>query len=126
MKYLLVFLGGGIGTVLRFSINVAFPRLFGMAFPYHTLFENVSGSFVMGLLAGYFAHKASDPQVSLFLMTGIIGGYTTFSTFSLDTLVLWGRHQYGAAGLYVALSVSASIGGLILGLLIMRAIFGPS
>ena len=121
MTYLLLFIGGGIGTVLRHSVNVALPRLFGAGFPYHTLFENVSGSLVMGLLAGYFAFRGEAPQdIRLFLTTGIIGGYTTFSAFSLDTVLLWERGQWSLATAYVAASVLASIFGLVLGLAIVR------
>lgn len=121
MTYVLVFLGGGIGSALRHGVNVAFARWFGTGFPFYTLFENVSGSLVMGLLAGYFAFKGGASQhVRLFLTTGIVGGYTTFSTFSLDAVLLWERHQHGLAALYVLTSVVASIGGLALGLATIR------
>jgi CrcB protein len=121
MAFLLVFLGGGIGAALRHGVNVAFSRWFGIGFPFHTLFENVSGSFVMGLLAGYFAFKSQPSQeMRLFLTTGILGGYTTFSAFSLDTVLLWERGQIALAGGYVLASVMASIGGLVLGLALVR------
>jgi CrcB protein len=121
MDYVLVFIGGGLGAVLRHSVNVWFCRLFGSGFPYHTLFENISGSLLMGLLAGYaaFRFNASHQQM-LFLMTGVLGGYTTFSAFSLDAVLLYERHQYAAAALYMALSVAGSILGLALGLLAAR------
>jgi CrcB protein len=119
--YLLVFVGGGIGAAIRHGINVAFARWFGTAFPWHTLFENVTGSLVMGLLAGYFAFRANASQeLRLFLTTGLLGGYTTFSAFSLDAMLLWERHHYGRALGYVAGSVLASLAGLSLGLLLMR------
>jgi CrcB protein len=119
--YLLVFLGGGIGTVLRHGVNVRFSRWFGASFPFHTLFENVSGSLVMGLLAGYFAFPGDASQdLRLFLTTGIIGGYTTFSAFSLDAMLLWERGEWGLAGVYVIASVAASLLGLVLGLAIVR------
>jgi CrcB protein len=122
MDYLLVFVGGGIGAALRHGVNVAFARWFGTDFPFHTLFENVSGSVVMGVLAGYFAFKAQIPQeLRLFLTTGILGGYTTFSTFSLDTTLLWERHQFLLAAGYVLASVVAAVGGLALGLLVTRS-----
>ncbi len=121
MTYLLLFIGGGIGTVLRHSVNVSFSRWFGTSFPFHTLFENVSGSLVMGLLAGYFAFRGHAPQdLRLFLTTGIIGGYTTFSAFSLDTVLLWERGQWTLAIVYVLASVLASIFGLVLGLATVR------
>lgn len=125
MTYLLVFLGGGIGAALRHGVNVAFTRWFGTGFPFHTVFENVSGSFVMGLLAGYFVLKGQeagqDPQhLRLFLTTGILGGYTTFSAFSLDAMLLWERGQIALAGAYVLVSVLASISALVIGLLLVR------
>ena len=89
MNYLLVFVGGGLGSTLRHLVNVITPRLLGAAFPYHTFIINISGSIVMGLIAGYLAFKggASQPW-RLFLMTGVLGGYTTFSAFSLDAALL--------------------------------------
>ena len=121
MAYLLVFLGGGIGAVMRHGVNVAFARWFGTGFSFHTLFENVTGSLCMGLLAGYFAFRGDASQhLRLFLTTGVLGGYTTFSAFSLDAVLLWERHQYGLAALYVGISVAASIGGLAVGLALVR------
>jgi fluoride exporter len=121
MGYLIVFLGGGIGAALRHGFNIAFARLLGTAFPYATLFENVSGSIVMGMLVAYFAFKSGIPHHwQLFLTTGILGGYTTFSTFSLDVALLYERGELGLAALYVALSVALSIGGLFAGLAVVR------
>ena len=122
MSYLLVFLGGGIGAALRHGCNVLFARALGTAFPYATLFENVLGSAVMGILVALFAFKTDVPQhMRLFLTTGILGGYTTFSTFSLDAAVLYERGDLGQAALYVLLSVALSIGGLFAGLALIRA-----
>lgn len=119
--YLLVFVGGGMGAALRHSINVAFARWFGIGFPFHTLFENVSGSIVMGLLASYFVMTPGSSQsLRLFLTTGILGGYTTFSAFSLDTVLLIERDQYGLAAIYVVASVLASVVGLALGVGLIR------
>ena len=119
--YLLVFVGGGIGAALRHGVNVALARWLGVSFPYHTLFENVSGSIVMGLLAGYFITAGGTSQsIRLLLTTGILGGYTTFSAFSLDTVLLIERDQYGLALIYVAASVLAAIGGLALGIQLIR------
>ena len=123
MGYLIVFLGGGLGAALRHGVNLAAARLLGTAFPYATLIENVTGSLVMGLLAAYFAFKAGAPQhLRLFLTTGILGGYTTFSTFSLDTAVLYERGEIGLAALYVLLSVVLSVGGLFAGLALVRSL----
>ncbi len=121
MGYLIVFLGGGIGASLRHGFNLAFARLLGTAFPYATLFENIGGSVVMGVLVAWFAFKGGIPQHwQLFLTTGILGGYTTFSTFSLDTALLYERGEIGLAAAYVLLSVALSIGGLFAGLVLVR------
>jgi CrcB protein len=123
MRYLIVFLGGGVGAALRHGVNVAAARLLGTAFPYATTIENVSGSLLMGLLAGYFAFRGGISQHwQLFLTTGILGGYTTFSTFSLDAALLYERGAFGLAALYVIVSVALSIGGLFAGLWFMRYI----
>jgi CrcB protein len=121
MGFLLVFIGGGVGAALRHGVNLALARLVGTAFPYATLFENITGSLVMGLLAGYFAFKGGASQHwRLFLTTGILGGYTTFSSFSLDTILLYERNQFALAALYVVLSVALSIVGLMIGLALVR------
>ncbi len=123
MGYLIVFLGGGVGAAMRHGFNLAFARLLGTAFPYATLFENVSGSIVMGLLVALFAFRGGVPQHwQLFLTTGILGGYTTFSTFSLDTALLYERGEVGMAALYVLLSVALSIGGLFAGLALVKSL----
>jgi CrcB protein len=93
----------------------------GTAFPYATLFENASGSIVMGMLVAVFAFRSGIPHHwQLFLTTGILGGYTTFSTFSLDVALLYERGQMGLAALYVMLSVVLSVGGLFAGLALVR------
>ena len=121
MGFLIVFLGGGIGAAMRHGVNLVSARLLGTAFPYATLFENVTGSLVMGVLAGYFAFKGDISQSwRLFLTTGILGGYTTFSAFSLDTALLYQRGELGLAALYVLASVALSIGGLFAGLALVR------
>ena len=121
MLYLIVFLGAGIGGALRHGVNVGAARLFGYGFPFGTLIVNVAGSFLMGLLAGYFAFKGDASQHwRLFLTTGILGGYTTFSTYSLDAALLYERGELGLAALYVAGSVALSIGGLFAGLALVR------
>src|SRR5258707_15406739 len=121
MNYVLVFIGGGLGSSLRHIINVVSPRLLGTAFPYHTFIINISGSIIMGLIAGYLAYKggASQPW-RLFLMTGVLGGYTTFSAFSLDAAMLYEKGELGLAALYVAGSVVLSIAGLFAGLALVR------
>ncbi|HEY7005386.1 MAG TPA: fluoride efflux transporter CrcB [Sphingomicrobium sp.] len=122
MLYLIVFIGAGIGGALRHGVNVAAARLFGLGFPYGTFIVNVAGSFVMGLLAGFFAYRAGIPQhVRLFLTTGILGGFTTFSTFSLDAAVLIERHAFGLAAGYVVGSVAAGLAALFFGLAVFRS-----
>lgn len=121
MGFLIVFLGGGLGAALRHGVNLACARVIGTAFPYATLFENVTGSFVMGLLAAYFAFKGDASQgLRLFLTTGILGGYTTFSAFSLDVGLHYERGELGLTALYILLSVGLSIGGLFAGLALVR------
>jgi len=123
MAYLLVFVGGGLGAMFRHFINTLSGRLLGTAFPYHTFFINVSGSIVMGLIAGYLAFKGDSSQsFRLFLMTGILGGYTTFSAFSLDAALLYERGAIWLAALYVFGSVALAIGGLFAGLALIRSI----
>jgi CrcB protein len=121
MAYLICFLGAGIGGALRHGVNVAAVRLLGIGFPYGTLTVNIVGSLVMGLLAGWFAHKA-DPGQSwrLFLTTGVLGGFTTFSAFSLDAALLYERGAIGMTALYVLASVGVSVVALFLGLFVVR------
>ncbi len=121
MGYLIVFLGGGIGAALRHGVNLLSARLFGLSFPFGTLFENITGSLVMGLLAAYFALKGDASQHwRLFLTTGILGGYTTFSAFSLEVALLYERGELGLASLYVLASVILSVAGLFAGLWLVR------
>ena len=120
-SYLLVFIGGGLGSTLRHVVNIVCPRLFGTNFPYHTFIINITGSTIMGLIAGYLAFKGDAAQSwRLFLMTGILGGYTTFSAFSLDAAVLYERGEIALALLYVLGSVVLSILGLFAGLALVR------
>ena len=121
MNYLIVFIGGGIGSMFRHGVNVLSARTLGTGFPWGTLTVNVTGSIVMGLLAGYFAFKGQAAQSwRLFMMTGILGGYTTFSAFSLDAILLYERGQVGLALAYIAASGAISIFGLLAGLLLIR------
>ena len=121
MSYLLVFFGGGLGATLRHLVNIFCARCIGTGFPWGTFIINISGSTVMGLIAGYLALKgeASQPW-RLFLMTGILGGYTTFSTFSLDAALLYERGELGLAAIYVIGSVVFAIAGLFAGLALIR------
>ncbi len=121
MLYLIVFLGAGIGGALRHGVNVGAARLFGFGFPFGTLIVNILGSFAMGLLAGYFAFRPGISQhMRLFLTTGLLGGFTTFSAFSLDAALLVERHAYALAFAYVAGSVIAGVIALFIGLGLFR------
>ncbi len=122
MGYAIVFLGGGLGAALRHGMNLGVARWLGTAFPYGTLVINVTGSLIMGLVAGYFAFRGDASQSwRLFLTTGILGGYTTFSAFSLDAALLYQRGEISAAAIYVVASVALSIGGLFAGLALARS-----
>src|ERR1700752_3393019 len=121
MSYLLVFVGGGLGATLRHLINLTCARCMGTGFPWGTFIINITGSTAMGLIAGYLAFKGQASQAwRLFLMTGILGGYTTFSAFSLDTALLYERGELGLAAAYVLGSVVLSIAGLFDGLALIR------
>ena len=121
MGFFIVFLGGGLGAALRHGINLGIARLLGGGFPYATFFINVSGSFAMGLMAAWFAFKGGAPQHwRLFLTTGVLGGYTTFSTFSLDAAFLYERDQFALMAAYVIGSVALGLIGLFAGLAIVR------
>lgn len=123
--YLLVFLGAGIGGALRHGVNVGCARVCGTAFPWGTFTVNVAGSFLMGAIAGWLAFKAGEgwsQPLRLFLTTGILGGFTTFSAFSLDTMLIWERGQSMTALGYVAASVVLSILSLAAGLALVRAL----
>ena len=121
MSYLLVFVGGGLGAALRHAVNTLCARLLGTHFPFGTFLINISGSLVMGLIAGYLAFKgqASQPW-RLFIMTGVLGGYTTFSAFSLDAALLYERGEIGLAVAYVLGSVALALAGLAAGLALVR------
>jgi fluoride exporter len=121
MNFVWVFLGGGLGSTLRYTINVVCARYLAAGFPWSTFIINVTGSTIMGLVAGYLAFKgeASQPW-RVFLMTGVLGGYTTFSAFSLDAAMLYERGEVAIAVAYALGSVVLAIAGLFAGLALMR------
>jgi CrcB protein len=126
MNYLIVFLGAGIGGAMRYGVNVAALRLVGAGFPWGTLAINVVGSLVMGLVAEYFALKSGlSQQWRLFLTTGLLGGFTTFSAFSLEVALLYERGEILAAGVYMLASAVLAVAGLFAGLYIIRALVAP-
>ena len=105
----------------RYLVGIGFGRLLGPKFPWGTLFINISGSLLIGLFAGLFATRWDLPQAArIFLTVGICGGYTTFSTFSLDAFYLIERGEVAAAGAYMVASVVLSVGALIAAMQIVR------
>lgn len=119
---LAVAIGGAIGSVARYGVGVGSTKLFGLAFPWGTLIINIVGSFLIGAFAESFALRWDAPQaVRVFLTVGICGGFTTFSTFSLDAYLLMERGELWPAAAYMAGSVALSVGALVAGLYLMRA-----
>lgn len=123
MGYLAVFIGGGIGAALRHGVNRAALAWLGPAFPYGTLIVNIVGGLAMGLLAELFLVKGGGSQEwRLFLVTGILGGFTTFSAFSLDAALMWERGDHAMLAAYVLGSVVLSIAALFAGMAAVRAL----
>lgn len=124
MSYLLVGLGGAIGAILRFATSQWFLRMGQTGFPAATLTVNVVGSLLIGLVIGYLSKTEVQWATSakLLIATGFCGGFTTFSAFSLDVVQLFERGAFGAAALYIGLSVLLSIGAAFCGIAIMRGI----
>ena len=121
---LVVFLGAGAGGVLRHTVNRLAPLVLPMTFPVATFFVNIVGCCAMGVLAGWFTFRgeASGQTLRLLLTTGLLGGFTTFSAFSLDAGLLWERGETGIMALYVLGSVSLSLVGVFGGLALIRAL----
>lgn len=122
----LVFVGGGFGSTLRYAVTLAALRLMGPGFPWGTFAVNVAGSAVMGGLAGFMLSRtpgAGSDALRLFFMTGILGGFTTFSAFSLDTVALWERGAPATAIVYAVASVLVSLAVLTLALVAARGWF---
>ena len=124
-SYLLVFLGAGLAGALRHGVGVACARACGTSFPWGILGVNIVGSFAMGVLAAWLALRGGEAwsgPARLLLATGFLGGFTTFSAFSLDALLLWERGEAGLAGAYVGASVVLSILAAYAGLCLGRAV----
>ena len=118
-----VALGGALGSAARHGVNVWSGRMFGMDFPWHTLIVNILGCFAMGIIIEVMALKLNvGSDVRAFLATGILGGFTTFSAFSLDFAFLVERKSYGLAGVYAAGSVILSLAAVFAGLHLVRAL----
>jgi CrcB protein len=122
MILLQIALGGALGAVLRYGSVQGAARLFSIGTPAGTVFVNLLGSFIMGLVAVWFLDRVGDAKAAPFVMTGLLGGFTTFSAFSLDALTLWEQGRQTVAMVYVMGSVCGAIFALFAGVLIMRAI----
>lgn len=120
--FLLVAAGGALGASSRYGVGLLIGRLLGNGFPYATVFVNIVGSFLMGLVIGWLARylPENSDNIRLFVGVGLLGGFTTFSSFSLDAITLFERGQLLALGAYVAGSVVISVLALLLGLSLMR------
>ncbi|MFN3469024.1 MAG: fluoride efflux transporter CrcB [Novosphingobium sp.] len=118
----IVALGGGVGAMLRFHAGRAVNALTGpnTVFPWGTFAINVAGSLAMGLLAGWLAREGGSESLRLLLSVGVLGGFTTFSAFSLETALLIERGLHGLAAVYALGSVIAGVAGLFIGLSLMR------
>ena len=126
MNLVLVFVGGGVGAVLRYLAGAAWLRTAGPAQPYiATAVVNVVGGFLMGMLVGWLALKgaAGAERWRVLLGIGVLGGFTTFSSFSLEAVGLLQRKAYGAAAGYIGASVALSLLALVLGLVLARRAF---
>lgn len=118
-----VAIGGAIGALARYGVSHAAFKIMGAGFPYGTLCVNVLGSVIMGLLIGVFAHFwQPSPHLKLMIVTGFLGAFTTFSTFSLDVISLYERGEFLSAAAYVAASLVLSVGGLLGALILVRGV----
>jgi CrcB protein len=124
-KLIFVALGGGAGALARYLVGTQTLRLWGPNWPYGTFTVNVLGGLLMGALVGYLAHRggADQERWRLLLGVGLLGGFTTFSSFSLETALMIEKRAYGTAAVYVGASVVVSIVALFAGLMIARRLF---
>ncbi len=128
-RLLLVALGGALGSMARYGVGLGAARLFpASTWPWGTLTVNVFGGLVMGLLVGWMGLRAGAGQesVRVFAAVGVLGGFTTFSAFSLETVLMIERREYGLAGAYVLLSVVLAVAALMAGLMLARRAFGDA
>ncbi|MGZ2456362.1 fluoride efflux transporter CrcB [Rhizobium sp. IY2] len=123
IQALLVAVGGAIGSLLRYYVGQWALRLMGPGFPWGTLAVNIVGCFVIGVFAELIARKFNaSVELRLLLITGFLGGFTTFSAFSLDAISLFERGEAVAGGVYIVASVGLSMAAVIAGLAVMRAL----
>lgn len=119
--WLSVAAGGALGAVLRHGVNIASAATWGTSFPFATMIVNILGSLILGVLTAIFAHYYNpSPEVKAFLVTGLLGAFTTFSTLSLDTITLFERGQYEYMALYILGSFTLGVGAFFLGLMTIR------
>ena len=117
--------GGAIGAGARYLVGILALRVFGPGFPWGTLTVNIAGSLFMGLAAQYMMDRADLPQAArLFIMTGILGGFTTFSAYALDIVALSERNMLGLAMIYAMASVAGSVAALLAGQALARTLMG--
>ena len=128
-RLLLVAIGGALGSMARYGVGLGAARLFpASTWPWGTLTVNVVGGLVMGLLVGWMGLRggAGQETVRVFAAVGLLGGFTTFSAFSLETALMIERREYGLAGAYVLLSVVLAVAALMAGLMLARRAFGDA
>jgi fluoride exporter len=119
---LLAAAGGALGSSARYMVTVGAGKILGMGFPWGTLIVNITGCFIMGLLVGLGAARLTiTDEARIFLMTGVLGGFTTFSAFSADFALLVERKNFGLAALYVTGSVALSLFAVFAGLYFIRS-----
>lgn len=127
-RFFLVAAGGALGSMARYGLGLTLGRVLpGAAWPWGTFAANLIGGLLMGLLAGWLAYRGQGGEsVRLFAAVGLLGGFTTFSAFSLETALMIQRRDWGVAGLYVAVSTVLAVAALFLGLMIARRAFGAA
>ncbi len=122
LQFILVGFGGAIGSMLRYGIGLLSLKFLGTSFPWGTLSVNILGSLCIGILFGALSQMQNfSESLKLFTMVGILGGFTTFSAFSLDTILLFERGQYVQAGLYIIGSIVLSLAATMVSLFLIRA-----
>ncbi|AJE45397.1 fluoride efflux transporter CrcB [Celeribacter indicus] len=117
-----VALGGALGASARYLTGLGMARLLGKSFPWGTLTVNFAGSFLMGVVVVVLAH-ANGNRFAPFLMTGVLGGFTTYSAFSLDALTIYERGEIALAAAYVVVTLVLALGGIALGLHAARSFY---
>ncbi len=126
MSFVLVFIGGGLGALLRYLMSLGVGSAWDGSFPLGTFLINLIGCFCIGALAGLAERTPVDPQTRLFLQTGILGGFTTFSSFGLETVQLVNKGEWGTAVTYVLGSNLLGLGLAFAGYWLVRSLVRPT